>query len=188
MMNGIPLHAFLSLINIQNGHSIPLEQYNLSDVKPIVYYLQQSHQYYTGEKYPEIRSYICQLYANNNASFIKLIEKFFDEYFNEVAEHLEYEDKIAFPYFNALLDETKEKPIKDRSYSVVEYRKHHTDIESKLNELKNLFIRHIPLKGDKSIRRKLLLSLFELEQDISTHSMIEDSILIPLIERIERNL
>jgi len=75
-----------------------------------------------------------------------------------------------------------------RTYSVKEYQDHHNDIEEKLTDLKNLLIKYLPQKEDQQIRRKLLFSLFELEYDLNIHSRIEDNILVPLAELMERNL
>ena len=71
------------------------------------------------------------------------------------------------------------------AFSVNEYREHHTDIETKLTDLKNLLLRHITIKDDLTIRRKFLYSLFELESDLQIHSQVEELILLPLVESIE---
>lgn len=76
---------------------------------------------------------------------------------------------------------------KNQSYiSVIEYRNHHTDIETKLIDLKNLFLKHIKIKNELTIKRKFLNTLFGLEFDLKIHSIIEEKILIPLIEHIEK--
>jgi regulator of cell morphogenesis and NO signaling len=75
-----------------------------------------------------------------------------------------------------------------KRYSVSEYKDHHNDIEEKLNDLKSLLIKYLPLKNDQPIRRKLLFSLFELEYDLNIHSQIEELILIPLVSKMELHL
>jgi len=119
---------------------------------------------------------------------VKLIDRFFNEYTNEVKEHLDYEDDIAFPYFYVLLErQIPSKPDKER-FSVSEYREHHTDIESKLSDLKMLLLKHINITDELHIRRKILFSLFELEHDLNIHSVLEEMVLIPLINKIEKDL
>ena len=98
-------------------------------------------------------------------------------------EHLKYGDDIAFPYFFSL--ERKDKITQSKSFSAKEYRNHHTDIETKLTDLKNLFLKHIKIKSDLNVKRKFLNTLFGLEFDLKIHSVIEEKVLIPLIERIE---
>jgi len=111
-----------------------------------------------------------------------MIEKFFTDYFEEVLEHLRYEDEIAFPYFYNLKDK---KGFVKKTFSAKEYRNHHADIETKLTDLKNLFLQHIKIKSDLNIKRKFLNTLFGLEFDLKIHSIIEEKVLIPLIEKIE---
>ena len=186
--NQINQQVFIAIANLYNGFNpTNVEKIDRPDTESIIFFLKNSHRYYLDEKIPEIRDYIRRLYADNNNPEIRLVERFFDEYSQEVKEHLEYEDVIAFPYFNYLAhDNKKYSDSKDTKFSAEEYREHHTDIETKLGELKNLLLKHIPLKQDRSLRRKLLFSLFELENDLTIHSVIEESILIPLIKKIEK--
>ncbi|MEW6653676.1 MAG: hypothetical protein AB1394_09425 [Bacteroidota bacterium] len=185
--NNINEELFLLIANLYNGFQ-PTEQQNLTrdDLAAIIKFLKNSHNYYENEKYPEIRNYLEQLQIQNNSAEIKLIEQFFDEYFNEVKEHLYYENRVAFPYFNKLLkNEIASKEEKIEPYSVNEYQEHHSDIESKLNDLKELLLKHVPVENDRVIRRKIIKSLCELENDLNIHSTIEETILIPLVSKVE---
>jgi len=185
--NNINEELFLILANLYNGFQ-PTEHQNLTreDLTTIIKFLRNSHNYYENEKYPEIRSFLNQLYIQNNSAEIQLIEKFFDEYFNEVKEHLHYENRVAFPYFNRLLNNVQASTNdKIEEYSVNEYQEHHTDIEFKLNDLKELLLKHVPVKNDRVLRRKIIASLCELENDLNIHSTIEETILIPLVSKIE---
>ncbi len=185
--NDISQQIFICISNLYNGfYPVRVGNIKKGDTESIISFLKNSHRYYLDEKIPEIRDYIHNLFIKNNNPEIRLVEKFFDEYSKEVEEHLEYEDIIVFPYFNYLAHGIKPPGAKDTKFSAGEYRKHHTDIETKVGELKKLLLKHIPLKGDRSLRRKLLNSLFELENDLKVHSIIEESILIPLIKEIEK--
>jgi regulator of cell morphogenesis and NO signaling len=183
--NHINHELFIAIANLYNGFNIiNTENISRPDTELIILFLKNSHRYYLDEKIPEIRDCIGSLYAKNDNTEFRLVENFFDEYSQEVKEHLDYEDTVAFPYFSYLThDDSNSKSTK---FSAEEYRQHHTDIETKLGELKNLLLKHIPLKQDGSLRRKLLTSLFELEYDLTIHSVIEESILIPLIKKIEK--
>ena len=168
-----------------NGFNIEhLDKYTSNDILTIIDFLKNCHYYYKEEKYPEILTLIKELYTLNNSDEIKLVEKFFIEYFNEVSEHLDYEDKIAFPYFCEIANANRIEE-ENKKFSVKDYRDHHTDIETKLSELRNLLLKHIAIKNDRLIRRKLLFCLFELEYDLNIHSLIEEEILIPLVQMTE---
>ena len=67
-----------------------------------------------------------------------MIGKFFDKYFMEVTEHLDYENDVVFPYVpnlnNLLTRKNYDNAVS--SYSVTQYREHHDDIEEKLTDLR----------------------------------------------------
>ncbi len=186
--NEINENVFIAVANLYNGFkSIDLEIFSKNDIECIIKFLWNSHIYYENEKYPEIKDLIVLSYEKNRAAEIKLIGQFFDEYFEEVKEHLSYENDTAFPYFKKLLKDNFQNIDENlRDFSVKEYSEHHTDIESKLNDLKALLLKHIPVDNDRVLRRKIITALFELEYDLNIHSLIEDTILIPLIEKIEK--
>lgn len=177
--------VFIVFANLYNGFKpTNIPQFSNQEIRLIIRFLGNSHAYYKNDKYPEIQSYINELTTLNNAPEIKLVETFFNEYFEEVIEHLDYENQIAYPFFATLLEDTS-KQISSH-FSAEEYHEHHTDIEYKLAELKNLLLKHISLQNDGTVRRKLLMSLFELEYDLKIHSIIEEMILVPLMRQIEK--
>jgi regulator of cell morphogenesis and NO signaling len=175
--------------NIYNGHH-PAEEERAAitgeDIPVVIEYLKRCHRYYKEEQYPAISSLIKELQNHNDAPEIRLVEEFFTGYFGEVLEHLDYEDEVAFPYICRLLQGVAGKGSAEK-FCVQEYRDHHTDIESKLSDLKALLLQHIEVKGDRKARRRLLMALAELENDLVIHSLIEEQILIPVVESIERS-
>lgn len=185
--NSIDISVFIIIGNLYNGFYPSKEEINsIKDISVIIKFLKNSHNYYKNDKYPEIQSYINKLHEKQNTDDIVLIEKFFKIYFNEVVEHLNYEDTIAFPYFCHLIDSDSDADNNKSNFSVNEYREHHSDIETKLTDLKNLLLKHNVIKNDLAIKRKFLYSLFELENDLKIHSSIEEMILLPLIEHVEK--
>lgn len=185
--NKINEKVLISFANLYNGFSPSAsDDFDIEHIETIIGFLRNSHFYFKYDKYPEIQAYIKTLYANNPTAEIRMIENFFDEYFLEVSEHLDYEEGIAFPYFRSLLKKNENgNETAQTAFSGTEYLEHHTDIELKLTDLKNLLFRHISLKNDPVNRRKLLFSLIELEYVLNIHSLIEETILIPLVINLE---
>ncbi len=186
--NNLPLHLFLALVNIYNG-----EEYNfdnvffIDDASIIIEFLHNSHTYYKDEKYPMINSLLLDLRKKVKSIEVKLLTKFFDEYFNEVKEHLDYEENIVFPYVKVLLNIVIEKQgNKSLNFSSNEYLKHHNDIEEKLYDLKILLLEHLKLRENAHLGRQLLFHLYELEHDLRAHSIVEEKILIPIIKKLEQ--
>ncbi|MDR0422882.1 MAG: hemerythrin domain-containing protein [Proteiniphilum sp.] len=184
--HGIGEQLFISIANLYTGAGGRGKQpFSRSDLPQVIDFLKRSHNYYRFDKYPQISSYIRRLQENHAGKELKLLEKFFNEYFTEVKEHLDYEDEVAFPYFIRLLGDGGQDESRG-VYSSGVYREHHTDIELKLNDLKNLLLKHIRIDGDRDLRRKLLMALYELEFDLYVHSLIEETILIPSGVDMER--
>ena len=183
---GISENLFVSIANLYNGFGTKgHEPFTSEDLLQVIEFLKSSHDYYRSDKYPQISSYIRQLQEDHSEKELRLLEKFFNEYFTEVLDHLDYEDNVAFPYFITLLD--KEQNVEEGEvYSSKEYSEHHTDIELKLQDLKNLLLKYVTIEGDLDLRRRLFFALYELEYDLYIHSLIEESILIPSGVSIER--
>ena len=187
--NNISTDLFLVIANLFSGFKPPpVTEYSHNDILTIIKYLKSCHQYYLEDKFPEIHKYIEVINRTNDHSEISMIRKFFDKYFKEVVEHLDYENDVVFPYVLGLNDMlmSGSQSVQKSSYSVTEYREHHNDIEEKLNDLNNLLIKYIPQKNDRQPRRKLILCLFELEYDLKIHSLIEETVLIPMVETMEQ--
>lgn len=183
--NGLNEDVFIAIGNLYNG--IPPGAENLRDtsgIATIIQFLHNSHGFYREDKYPEMMEYLSILHEKHISKDVILLEQFFKDYFQEVLEHLDYEEKVAFPYFKSLI-EKNDTQIKEH-YTAGDYREHHTDIETKLEDLKNLLLKHISIDGDLTIKRKFLNSLFGLEFDLKIHSMIEELILLPLVENLEK--
>lgn len=186
--NGISSELFIAIVQMCMGfYSYKNLTLTKKDLARIILFLKNSHRYYENEKYPEIKNYISQLTKLNNSKEIKLVGKFFDEYFSEVKEHLNYEDEIAFPYFLSLLSINIETSA-ERKFSVNDYNEHHSDIQCKLNDLKELLLNHIPIKKDRTVRRKIILSLYELQKHLNVHSCIEENIIVPSIAKLEKEI
>lgn len=183
--NHINMNVFIVIANLYNGFFPSQKEIdNIDDIQSVLFFLKSNHSFFLEDKYPELKYYLEKIKNNQSNKDFLLIEHFFNDYFEEVLEHFKYEDDIAFPYFYSLLDDRTS--CQHNSFSAREYQNHHTDIETKLTDLKNLLLKHIKIKSDLNIMRKLLNILFGLEFDLKIHSVIEEKILIPLIEKIEQ--
>jgi regulator of cell morphogenesis and NO signaling len=183
----IDLPSFLVIANLYNGFNPGKPEIDaIENISTIIRYLKNSHKYYKYSKYPEIKELISQLHDQDNKEVILLTEKFFNDYFLEVQEHLTYEDEIVFPYMCRLM--SGDTAGVGDNFSVREYRDHHSDIETKLADLKNLLLKHLTIKGKVETRRNILFSLFMLEADLLLHSRVEEMVLLPLAEKLEKSL
>jgi regulator of cell morphogenesis and NO signaling len=188
---------FLEIVNTYHDPTyFPLK--NLQRFKPtlLIDYLQKTHHYYLGIKIPEIEQYINQLTLNKKIEPIhsKLLADFFQSYKSELTTHITKEEQRVYPYVKRLeiylsqiID--KELIIKEiKDYSIMEYEQEHDDVEAKLYDLKNIIIKYLPSPTDSSLFNKILHDLFELERDLNNHGRFENLILVPIVEKMEKDL
>lgn len=189
--NKINSQVFLTIGNLYNGHPPDKNFLFLQDeMKTILTYLEKNHKHYLEEQFPLMTSLIGEIVKVNIHPEIALLEQFFNDYYKEVIEHLNYENQIVFPYVTMLQSQISHgNDISGNSkYSIAEYQGHHDDIEEKLADLRNLLIKYLPSHNDTPFRRRLLFTLSELEFDLHIHSKIEESILVPMVEYMEQML
>ncbi|MBP5319032.1 MAG: LuxR family transcriptional regulator, partial [Paludibacteraceae bacterium] len=88
-----------------------------------------------------------------------------------------------FPYIRSLIEGKT-----DQHYSVDRYKHLHSDIDESLTDIKKLLIKYLDFSDGQNIRRELLHYIFDFQKDLYIHTLIENNILIPTIERFEERL
>jgi regulator of cell morphogenesis and NO signaling len=162
------------------------------NVEDILFYLKNTHQFYMRKKIPEIGRLIDDLdFDTDNEKYKLLVRNFFEEYRIEFTAHIKREEERIFPYIAALDQANKtltcssvffENMLK---YSISDYEKEHEDIEEKLYDLKNIFIKYLPLPNEPELLSSILVKLFKLEADLNDHSRIEGQVIIPKVLQME---
>jgi regulator of cell morphogenesis and NO signaling len=195
---GVNVVFFMEIINSFNDHNyFPQAQLQSFPLNLIINYIKKSHLYYLDHKIPQIEDIISRLSLladSTTKNAFHLMEKFFNEYKNELIEHIQHEEKNIYPYVLAIdvayQSEDVDEPIKKRirDCSINKYAKEHFNIEDKLYDLKNLIIKYLPPSKDYSLSNTLLVELFRLERDLNDHSRIENKVLIPKVQLIEGEL
>lgn len=226
---GIQMDFFLLMVNVfLHPHFFPGKKLKNVDVTLLLLYLANAHEYYIREKIPALQTLVKAFLQHLNQPAKGQIAKFFGDYIEEVVEHIEYEEKVVFPYIQTLVSvkgNTQAKGPEDqadppppfrlqnhamtgvlpgqtgahsepsdedkkaiRQHGIREFEKRHNDIEEKLSDLKNLLIKYVPPAGDRYLRIRILNELFDLEQDLTDHARLEDKVLIPIVEQLEKQI
>ncbi|MTK54079.1 hemerythrin domain-containing protein [Paludibacter sp.] len=159
------------------------EQIAKCPVEQVIRYLQQSHQYYLNVALPNIQILLDRLVEACNETHGKALNRFFNEYRKEVESHLAHEDQTVFPYIMQLLNAPKKS-----KFSIRQYKDRHANIEVKLTDLKNIIIKYIPYDNTDNLRDELLIQLFNFEDDLNRHTLIEEKLLVPSVILIEQNI
>ena len=72
-------------------------------------------------------------------------------------------------------------------YSMEQFEENHSNIDEKLNDLKNIVMKYLPSVCDTVLRNSVLYHIFFLEDDLDRHTMIENNVLVPMVNRLEEN-
>ena len=184
--SGIDCTTFLVVVNFLSEDNFEIDNvYDNISIESIIDYLKNAHTYFLDFKLPAIRAKLLQAVNTGEQSipYSILFTKFFDEYVAEVQKHMNYEDNVVFPYVLQL-----QKGLKDKKYSISIFQQRHNEIDSKLEELKNILIKYYPAKGNNHLLTEVLFDILSCEIDLASHNRVEDYLFVPSIEAIERKI
>ncbi len=178
----IDVNFFLLVCNIHtfnyyNPSKEDLENINLQSV---IQYLEKSHRYYTQSRINSIEGKLDALEILNPGNHHQIVKDFFHEYKNEILNHFDYEENEIFPYIYKLINKEIAKP-----FHIDQYEENHDNINDKLVDLKNIFIKYLPANYTSEERTHILNDIFLFEDDLSKHTRIEERVLIPIVKSIE---
>ena len=179
---GVDADTFLTIINyVKDGAENRPQRVEMVKVESVLGYLKRTHTYFLGYLFPNIRFHLLNAIdcsVQNEIAFLVL--KFFDEYVEEVRRHMEYEETTVYAYVEKLLE--GELVAIDSSHLL---SRHHEAIESKLKELKNLFMQYYPQTEKNEKLNAVIVSIYQAEEELSIHSLVEDNIFVPAVKRLE---
>ncbi|WP_116617236.1 LuxR C-terminal-related transcriptional regulator [Hallella colorans] len=179
----VDTYTFLAVINFTINGYRDYDDVDRLSIPTLIHYLKASHAYYLDFELPYIRRALCEA-LDENDNLARLILKLFDEYARSISNHMQYEEKTLFPYVEEL-----ERGSASSTYDIETFSKHHTQIDQKLSELKNIIIKYLPSDGLRN--NQLTAALYEIyncEQWLKEHANVEDEIFIPVIKRMEKKL
>ncbi len=175
----IETDVFLLVVNFLISGKIDDAAMARVPVTGIVDFLQNSHDFFMGYKFGHIRRNLLEALDDYHSDINPSIVKFYDDFINQVKIHFNYEETKVFPYIRRLDTGAKSR------YSIEIFRRHHEEVVFKLTELKNIILRYYPTAIPNKMY-DVLIDIYNCEEDLESHSRIENDILIPMVERIER--
>lgn len=190
---------FLAILNtFSNENFFPEKKLQTFSVLMIVEYLKKTHNYYKFVQLPLIENHLFLFLESYkaNKSTINQVKKFFNEYKNELSEHLAREENITFPYVEKVYECYYNKKGLDcksiksllKKYSMQKFEAEHSNIDEKLEDLKNILIKYIEPDFDENLCNIVIFELFRLEKDLIDHTRIENNIMKPLVIYMEKEL
>ena len=175
--------TFLLIVNfILSGKVVPVAP-SIEIAVGIVNFLHNSHDYFLQYKFPHIRSNLLRALDESHSDINPAIINFFDQYIEQVKKHFNYEEEIVWPYIRSLTH----SEIQAEGYCIGTFRKHHDEIGEKLSDLKNIILRYYTTSMPNRMY-DVLVDIYNCEEDLNSHSEIENHILIPMISQLEQQL
>lgn len=177
--NDIDVKALLLVLNyIRTGI---IDSSYISVVSPfeVVKFLKNSHDYFINYKFGHIRKNLIAALDLETNPTNNLILKFFDSFVKKVEDHFRYEENTVFPYVGDLVDG------KESAYTIEIFERHHEEVVDALAELKNIILRYYRTTAP-NLMYDVLVDIYNCEEDLASHSDIENNLLIPMVYDLER--
>ena len=177
--DGVDLRTFLAVCNLIDRRPYTIEV----SLPSLMRYLRSAHSYFLEFLLPSIRRKLLLAVSGLPIDDVLLqLLKFFDDYCIEVRHHMEHENDTIFSYVDHLLEGNVSDEFRIADYSVG-----HTSMTEKLDELKDIFIRHYHVMNNLLLV-SALNDIIDCNSDLCSHCEIEDSMFLPAVARLERSL
>ncbi|MCM1483100.1 MAG: hemerythrin domain-containing protein [Muribaculaceae bacterium] len=178
---GIDTGVFLLIVNLILTGQLSDGELSGKAVMGVVDFLQRSHTYFLGYKFPHIRANLISALDAIHSDINPAIIRFFDDYVDEVRKHFAYEESTVFPYIRQLADGC----VSSSDFRIEVFSKHHDEMGEKLADLKSLILRFYTTSVPDRMY-DALVDIFNCEEDLDTHRDIENHILIPGALKLEK--
>lgn len=175
---------FITLSNIYSfdDYCPKADALGKEEIPQIISYLRASHKHYMNSSLPTLHGNIHTMMEEYEETNRYILNKFFDDYDNEIKRHFEYEEQCVFPYIESRLASNSKD---DTGYNIANFEESHTNVSEKFNDLKNIIIKYLPDSYTSEIRATVLREIFRIESDLRKHATVENRLLIPLVAKLE---
>lgn len=178
--DGVDCATFLAVCNLIAGRKYSTDV----SLPSLMGYLRSAHSYFLEYLLPSIRQKLISsisITMQIDDVMVQLL-RYFDDYCKEVRRHMEHENVRIFDYVSRLL----EGDASDE-FRIGDYSDGHTSMTDKLNELKDVFIRHYHVK-DNLVLVSALNDIIACNEDLCSHCEVEERIFMPAVAKLEKSL
>ena len=172
--------TFLAVANLVCGR--PYSARNIS-LLALTTYLENAHSYFLDFILPSIREKLIKAINCQDATDVGfLILKYYDDYLAEVNRHMKHENDVIFPHVNVMASGQDDDRV-----SLLDYSLNHDDMVDKLQELKDIIIRHYP-HTTNNVLTYALYDIINVENDLTSHWRIENELFMPAGLALEQKM
>ena len=182
MQNKVSTRLFLAVcsLHFDPENTVNLGKPDETDLTSLLSYLSASHRDYLDERFPHIEEHLGRIIKAAGPKYGNMLDHFYNEYKREMVKHFKYEEEVVFPYIAAL------RQGRDSDYNIDQFRHNHSNIEDTLEDMTNSLIKYLPGDILPSERVCIATDIMELSADLISHSLIEEQILVPFVESLEK--
>ena len=179
---GLSTHLFLDICNIYilSDYEPRANSLSTQDIIRLVGYLQTSHRYYSRKSLPALHRKIHRLLSSGNEANARILNKFYDDYLEEIKHHFRFEEDIVFPFVKHIAQGLSDS--EGARFDISLFEENHTNIEDKLSDLKNTVLKYLPDDYPQSLRIDILKEIYAIAEDLEKHTQIEDKLLLPALQ------
>ena len=178
--HSVDTSTFLAVINFISNK--PFKAFDIH-LPTLIHYLKSAHEYFLGYIIPRLRSKMIEAISTGTpGDYTFLFVRHFDKFINELRSHLSYEEEKIFPYVEKLI-----RNEADKKFSIKDFEDSHKPIVGKLAELKELLVGHFTAEDARvDLFNSVLYDVIALEKDLTTHCLMEDSLFVPAVLKLEQ--
>lgn len=180
MEDNVHVGSFLAVSNFLYGQNY--SQFEIS-LPALMDYLRKAHTHFLDFLLPSIRRKLIEAINSSDINDVAfLLLKFYDDYVQEVHNHMNHENDEVFCYVTNLLN-----GVTNEQFRITDYSSNHSSMTEKLSQIKDLFISHYHVK-DNEILTSALFDIIYCGNELKNHCEIENKLFIPAVEKLEKSL
>lgn len=164
--------------------------FEMFSIPVILDYLKKTHQHYRSYYFSKIDRSVENLYHMypEAEELLDLLKIFFSDYQKDINAHIAEEEEKLFPYIYQMicLPSSEFKKRNNTNYDIAQFKKDHDqENEDALLNILQMIKQRYPAAGFSPLNI-LLMQIRMFEKDLRIHSKIEDEVLLPKAEKLER--
>lgn len=193
--NGIETHVLVDdleqVLNTKNDQAI---DYRAWPLDLLVDYIEKTHHRYVEEKSPIIKQFLdklCKVHGDRHPELFE-INELFTASAGELAQHLKKEELILFPFIKKMVKaELSHTAIESPGFGTVKnpiamMMQEHDNEGVRFRKIAEISNNYAPPADACNTYRVAFAMLEEFEQDLHKHIHLENNILFPAGEKLER--
>ena len=183
--NNVPVDFMLLICNVYtfDDYLPAVEEFAATDMSLLVPYLEASHRYYTIERLPHIGEHLSHIADRVGGRYGEILNRFYADFRSEISAHFQGEEQTIFPRLIAL-----QKGAKGKKGVVRHDEKSHESLVDKMSDLTQIVYKYLPGNVLPEETMELVFDILQLSADIQKHALIEDKILVPYVNWLERSM